>query len=199
VLTDLNQVCNNKEYEGDNMFIKKYNKVYRQSLNFKTDSNSLLVRLKLLYMIQQYFNKIYKLLHPNIKQDMFLETNNSKKISPKFEYKLNNLRNYIQEITNPFSNEPKSKKVSFKTFLADKAKKEAESKQITEIDELTVQISKLNQGIETSKTKIQTENSLFELTEIDQEILEPNFYLEFRKVINICNGEDDDLRDDDLF
>ena len=59
---EINQVYNNKEYKGDNMFIKKYNNVYRQSLKFKTDSTSLLVRLKLLYMIQQYFNKIYQLL-----------------------------------------------------------------------------------------------------------------------------------------
>jgi hypothetical protein len=74
-----NEIClviSNNEYnpEAPNPIIKKYNNIYRQSYKYKTDSSSLLVRLKMLYTIQQFINKIKRLNQENA--DLFLIIDN---------------------------------------------------------------------------------------------------------------------------
>jgi hypothetical protein len=132
----INQVFNNQEYTGDNELIKKYNHVFRQTLNYKNDSNSLLVLLKLFYVIQQYFAKILKLnqemkkeekenekLLAFLKNDELFELPKIEKKESKFHYKLFKLKNYIDKLAAHGNDKKKLKgdksfkQISYKDYL----------------------------------------------------------------------------------
>ena len=219
-------VISNNEYNEDppNPVIKKYNNIYRQSYNYKKNPNSLLVRLKMLYTIQQFINRIKRqneenanlfLIIENIytllkaeNHDQFKTTNSRKNKVLYLEKREQHYVNYLESHNFDKKKLKRDKKtkidkqpdqfseLSYRDFLANQTALETES-QTPQNNSAETTIDSLAAKLKTIVGHRKNYFDNYHLNADDERLIEPYFSLTFN--VNLKrDDEDDDSSSDEV-